>query len=119
LIGEDEKHSLAIPLGAIPVIYADAFSKLLTKTPADVPDKRWHRCIREAVEFLDQWGEAAARLGYSPERLFGLDPAAPLRRYDRMGMLWFLKGERVVALTATGAKLSDGLTCYRKAHASP
>jgi hypothetical protein len=22
-------------------------------------------------------------------------------RYDRMGMLWFLKGERVVALTAT------------------
>jgi hypothetical protein len=114
VIGEDEQRSLAIPLGHIPAVYADAFAKLLAKAPADVPAKRWHRCIIVAVEFLDQWGEQAARLGWGPEELFGLDPVAPLARYDNMGMLWLLKGERVVALTETEARLS-GLACYRKA----
>jgi hypothetical protein len=31
-----------------------------------------------------------------------------------MGMLWFLKGERVVALTATAARFSGGLAFYRR-----
>ena len=31
-----------------------------------------------------------------------------MARYDRMGMIWMLKGERVVALTATAARLSGG-----------
>ena len=35
-----------------------------------------------------------------------------MARYDRMGLLWLLKGERVVALTATEARLSGGLTVY-------
>jgi len=46
--------------------------------------------------------------------LFGLDPVAPMARYDRMGLIWMLKGERVVALAATEVKLSGGLTFYRK-----
>ena len=29
-----------------------------------------------------------------------------MARYDRMGLIWMLKGERAVALTATEAKLS-------------
>jgi hypothetical protein len=113
VIGEDEQRSLAIPLGHIPAVYADAFAKLLAGAPADVPAKRWHRCIIDAVEFLDQWGEQAARLGWGPDELFGLHPVAPLARYDNMGTLWLLKGERVVALTETEARL-NGLACYRK-----
>jgi hypothetical protein len=31
-----------------------------------------------------------------------------MARYDWMGLLWMLKGEHVVALTATGARLSSG-----------
>jgi hypothetical protein len=31
-----------------------------------------------------------------------------------MGLLWMLQGERVVALTATGARLSGGLAFHRK-----
>jgi hypothetical protein len=54
------------------------------------------------------------RLGWRPEELFGLDPIAPMTSYNRMGLLWMLKGERVVALTVTGARLSGGLTFYRK-----
>jgi hypothetical protein len=64
--------------------------------------------------FLDQWGREAERLGWGAEELFGLHPDAPMARYDRMGLIWMLKGECVVALTAAGAKLSSELTFYRK-----
>jgi hypothetical protein len=37
-----------------------------------------------------------------------------MAHYDRMGLIWLLKGERVVALTAIGARLSGGLTFHRK-----
>jgi hypothetical protein len=118
-IGEDEKRALAMALGNIPAAYAEAFAKLLEKAPADVPAKRWLRCIRDGVEFLDEWGEIAARLRYSPNELFGIDPVAPVARYDKMGMLWLLKGERVVALTEIEARLSSGLAFHRKAEARP
>ena len=54
------------------------------------------------------------RWGGRPADLFGLRPTHPTARYDRMGMLWFLKGERVVALTATAARFSGGLAFYRR-----
>jgi hypothetical protein len=55
----------------------------------------------------------AERLGWMAVELFGLHPDAPMARYDRMGLIWLLQGEHVVALTATEARLS-GLTFYRK-----
>jgi hypothetical protein len=64
--------------------------------------------------FLDQWGYVAERLGWTAEELFGLHPDAPMARYDRMGLIWLLKGERVIALTAREARLSRGLVFYRK-----
>ena len=36
----------------------------------------------------------------------GLHPSHPTARYDRTGMLWFLKGGPVVALPATEARFS-------------
>jgi hypothetical protein len=38
-----------------------------------------------------------------------------MARYDQMGLIWMRRGERVVALTAIGARLSGGLTFYQKA----
>jgi hypothetical protein len=70
--------------------------------------------VNDAGIFLDQWGREAERLGWAAEELFGLHPDAPIARYDRMGLLWMLKGQRVLALTARGARLSDGLRFYRK-----
>jgi hypothetical protein len=58
------------------------------------------------MKLSDLAGRAAA--------LFGLHPDAPMARYDRMGLIWMLKGERVVEVTATGARLSGGLTFDRK-----
>jgi hypothetical protein len=67
--------------------------------------------------FLDAWGVQAARLGWTVDDLFGLDPGAPMSRYDRMGLLWMLKGYRVVALTSSEARLNRGLAYYRSANA--
>jgi hypothetical protein len=113
-IGEGDQRTFAIPLGHIPAVYADAFATLLAKAPDDVPVKRWHDCIRDAVEFLDEWGEVAARQDWRPDDLFGLDPKAPMARYDQMGICWLLKGERIAALTATEARFSSGLVFRRK-----
>jgi hypothetical protein len=113
VIREDKTRTLAIPLGAVPAIYADALAELLARASADVPTERWHRCIRDAVEFLDVWGEAAAPLGWTADDLFGLNRHVGLNRHDQAGLCWLLKGERVMALTATEARLSGGLAYYR------
>jgi hypothetical protein len=63
---------------------------------------------------FDRWGKPAEALGWRADELFGLDPCAPLARYDRMGLIWMVKSERVVDLTATGRRLSGGLMFYRK-----
>jgi hypothetical protein len=44
-----------------------------------------------------------------PEELIGLHPTAPMARYDFMGMLWMLRGERVSQLTDKLARLIDRL----------
>jgi hypothetical protein len=75
---------------------------------------RWNAFINDAGLFLDAWGKQAERLGWTVDDLFGLHPRTPMARYDQMGMLWLLKGEHVVALTATEARLSGALT-YRRA----
>ena len=49
--------------------------------------------------------------------MFGLDPVAPMARYDRMGLIWMLRGETVIDIIETAARLSDGLAFYRRAAA--
>jgi hypothetical protein len=113
-IDEAEREAIAIELGGVPGIYASEFARLQAHAPPEVPIDRWHQFINDAGIFLDQWGCEAERLGWSAEELFDLHPDAPMARYDQMGLIWMLKGERAVALTATEAKLSGGLTFYRK-----
>jgi hypothetical protein len=110
-----EREAIAIELGGIPTIYASEFARLQAQPPAEVPRARWHQFINDAGLFFDQWGKRAEALGWrSSDELFGLDPAAPMGRYDRMGLIWMLHGETVIEITATEAMLSGGLTYYRK-----
>ena len=109
-----EREAIAIELGGVPGIYASEFARLQAHPPAEVPRERWDQFINDAGLFFDRWGKQAEALGWRADELFGLDPIAPMARYDRMGLIWMLKGEYVVALTATGARLSGGLTFYRK-----
>lgn len=74
--------------------------------------------LADATIFLRDWGHQAEALGWSAGELFGLDPVAPLSRYDIMGLVWMLDGQRVVALTADAAiiKTESGsfLKFYRR-----
>ena len=114
VVDEAEREAIAIELGGVPEIYAKAFAAIQAHPPADIPQNRWERFIDDAGRFLDQWGAEAERLGWAPEELFGLDPIAPMARYDRMGLIWMLHGETVLELTAEGARLAGGLAFYRR-----
>jgi hypothetical protein len=108
-----EREAIAIELGRVPEPYARDFGLIQANLPADVPRDRWNLFIDDAGLFFDAWGQKALLLGWSASDLFGLEPLAPMARYDCMGLLWLLKGARVVSLTSTEARLSDGLTYYR------
>jgi hypothetical protein len=107
-VDELEREAIAIELGDVPVPYAPEFARLQAQPPAEVPRQRWDQFINHAGVFFDHWGKRAEALGWRAEELFGLHPIAPMARYDRMGLLWILKDEQVVSLTATGARLSGG-----------
>jgi hypothetical protein len=54
------------------------------------------------------WAVKLNSLAWGAEELFGLHELAPMARYDQMGLIWLLKGEHVVALTATGRGCQAG-----------
>jgi hypothetical protein len=87
------------------------------RCPKQVHDsKRWRQAVDDGREFLAEWGDQAKALGWSADDLFALHPTAPLARYDAMGLVWLLRGRRVVALTektATIRTLTGTLTHYR------
>jgi hypothetical protein len=66
-------------------------------------NQRYVQAVVDARRFLDDFDEQAETLGWRADELFGLDDAAPLARYDRMGLVWMLGGDHVVAITASSA----------------
>jgi hypothetical protein len=102
-----------------PSALADAFATLERRCPDAVPVARWREAVEDGRRFLGQWDEQAEALGWTAEDLFGLHPTAPLARYDSMGLVWLLRGKKVVALTATAATIRTAtggtLSFYRKA----
>jgi hypothetical protein len=98
----------------VPMIYAIAFATIQHHPPENVPVERWRLCLADARAFFERWGSQAQKLGWSARDLFGLNAAAPMSRYDEMGLLWALRGERVVEFGAKLAKLSGGLTMRKR-----
>lgn len=99
--------------GNVPNTYVEEFARLQQACPAGVPQARWWQFINDGGMFLDQWGVDAVGLRWSVSDLFGLDPIAPMARYDRMGLVWLLKGQKVTELGAEFARLSGGLRFAR------
>jgi hypothetical protein len=96
--GEISELSELSPLAA-------AFSAFAQACPEGVDNSRYVEALADAELFLSQWGAQAQALGWRAEDLFSLDPVAPLARYDRMGLVWLLRGREVVALTAATATM--------------
>jgi hypothetical protein len=69
-----------------------------------VPPPRWRLFIDDCGRFLDRgFAARAAALGWGPHDLFGCDRDRPVARIDQAGLLWLLRGHRLVALTADTA----------------
>jgi hypothetical protein len=85
--------------------YKAALAALVAKRPDGVLNPRYIQAIADGDLFLPVWGERAAALGWTANDLFGLDPVAPLARYDNMGLLWLTRGCPVVALTTQSATI--------------
>jgi len=103
----------------LPEVYQKAMVAIEAACPNGVPVERWQRALADAGSFFALWGDTAERLGWTADDLFGLHPTAPLSRMDHMGLIWLLKGERVVLLTATEARLDRGNAYYRRGVSLP
>jgi hypothetical protein len=107
--------------------YCRIVTALSKRCPDFVDEQTWRQAIADGAHFLAQWGEQAAALGWTPRDLFGLadvpDKPGPnyqrLSRYGQMGLVWLLKGRRVVALTKDSASIKTAigtLSYYRRPH---
>jgi hypothetical protein len=108
-----------------PTPYQVTFDALERRCPDLVPKDRWKRAIEDAQSFLAAWGRQAHALDWTERELFGLHPAPKqpaancdrLARLDDIGVVWLLRGQPVVALTATEASYrcsSGAILTYRR-----
>jgi hypothetical protein len=75
--------------------------------PCDIPHTRWATFIDDGGRFLASgWADRAVALGWTALDLFGCDHIKPYARIDRMGLLWLLHGQDLLALTADAAAIS-------------
>ena len=103
----------------VPPEWTTGLNVLLTlPCPEGITPARWHRLLDNARDFIEQWGDQAAALGWSTADIFGVNQVKPFRRYDAAGLIWLLVGRPVVALTETSATIEcptgQRLTCRRK-----
>jgi hypothetical protein len=86
--------------------------------PGDVPQRRWHRLIKDIGEFVDGgWAEKAAVLGWALGDLVGADRDKPFARLDKAGLLWLLNGNRIIAMcenTATIEAVTGARQTWRR-----
>jgi hypothetical protein len=94
--------------------------------PDRVALPRWQQAVEDGHKFLSEWGRRAESLGWTGKDLFELHtpPAYPhpsynrMSRYDRLGLIWLLDGNSVIALTETSATIkhkSGSITTFRRA----
>ena len=90
------------------------------RPPADVPPHRWSQFIDDCGRFLSApWISYAVELGWRPHDLFGCDRLRPFARIDRAGLLWFLHGHKLIALTGDTAVLETARGARQTFHRRP
>jgi hypothetical protein len=69
-----------------------------------VPPRRWTQFIADATAFrASGFAEQARALGWTDADLYGCDDERPFARIGRMGLVWLLNADRLLALTAGAA----------------
>ena len=85
--------------------------------PAGFSLERWQRIVAAAGKFLHRWAAKAIASGWSDVDVFGVDPRAPDRRFDCMGLVLLLDRMEVVAIDPEGADLRsppDAILRFRR-----
>jgi hypothetical protein len=90
--------------GGAPVEWSNWLAALTTAAPAEgFTPTQWRQLVVDAERFLHDWGEEAARHGWTLLEAFGVHMRAPSARYDGMGLVPLLRGGEVIALNADRA----------------
>jgi hypothetical protein len=90
------------------------------RPPANVPPHRWSLFIDDCGLFLSgAWASYAVKLGWRPHDLFGCNRVRPFARIDRAGLLWFLQGHKLIALTADTAVVETPTGARQTFYRSP
>jgi hypothetical protein len=118
-IPEEERASIVEYDGGAPRRWAEGLARLdPARPPGDVPEKRWVQFIDDCGRFLDDgWACRAEELGWGPLDLFGCDRERPFARVDHLGLLWLVRGGRILELHRARAILrttAGALQSYRR-----
>jgi hypothetical protein len=114
-VSPDDLHERAalIEYGAgVSRAWAEGFAALSSMpAPTGFSSARWQRIIDAAGIFIDKWAAKAAECGWSDLDVFGVDPDAPDRRFDAMGLVLLLDRREIVSIDKDGADLrfADGV----------
>jgi hypothetical protein len=104
--------------GGPPRQWCEGLRRLAAAEPvAGFSCNRWQQLIEDGRELLGDWGEQAARLGWTAEDLFGVHPTAPATRYDVVGLAPLLMGRQVSVMTVDRAIIatrSGSMLTYRR-----
>ena len=88
--------------------------------PGSILADAWAAFLGSCESFMaTPWPGKAASMGWTAHNLFGCHNLKPVARVDRMGLLWLLRGGRIVALTSESAAIemrSGSRLTYRVKH---
>ena len=73
--------------------------------PAGIASADWDGFASGGARLLEEWGAQLAALGWTAADLFALHRMRPMDRYDHTGLVRFLGGSDVVAVTRDTAVL--------------
>ena len=104
---QNERAALVEYGAGVPRAWAEGFARLDPNCPPGaVAPEQWRQYIDDCGRFLDDgWAGKAAAFGWGPLDLFGCNREHPFPRIDRVGLLWLLNGNRLLALSEITAAI--------------
>jgi len=118
----DERAALVEYGANVPRDWADGFARLATAAPpAGFSTETWRAVVDDGAHFLDDWGRKASQLGWSALDVFGVSIQASRMRSEMAGLLPFIGGGTVVAISSASATIrsasGDEVVWLRRSHA--
>lgn len=90
----------------VPREWTEGFARLqVTRPPAAIEAWRWQQVINDTGRFLDHWVIRAVVLGWRTLDVFGAHAEKPEARFDAAGLVWCLRGAKVVSITEKAVQL--------------